>query len=80
MLQMNRLTSGGSPGAWFSVMRRKVLWTAGSDTRNTGRTVDAMETNRWHAESSSFSGTWGGRDTPLHVRRISRSLSRSLSL
>jgi hypothetical protein len=41
-------------------MRRKVLWMAGSDTRKTGRTVDAMETSRWQAERRSFSGTWGG--------------------
>ena len=57
---MSRLTSGGSPGELFSVMRRKVLWMAGSDTRKTGRTVDAMETSRWQAERRSFSGTWGG--------------------
>ena len=52
----------------FSVIRRKVLWIAGSDTKKTGRTVDAMETSRWQAERSSFSGTWGGGI--LKIRKI----------
>lgn len=32
--------------------------TADKVTKNTGRTVEVMETNRWHEDSSNFSGTW----------------------
>lgn len=52
-------TSWGNLWLWFSVIRLKMFCTAGSDTRNTGRTVVAMETRRWHADKSNFSGTCG---------------------
>ncbi len=52
-------TSWGNLWLWFSVIRLKMFCTADSDTRNTGRTVVAMETRRWHAHKSNFSGTCG---------------------
>ncbi len=52
-------TSWGNLLLWFSVIRLKMFCTAGRDTRNPGRTVVAMETRRWHADKSNFSGTCG---------------------
>lgn len=53
----HRPTSWVSWWLWFSVIRLKTFCTAGNDTKNTGRTVVAMETRRWHADSKSLPGT-----------------------
>lgn len=42
----------------MSVILLNTFCTAGMLIRNTGRTVVAKETSRWHADSSSFSCTW----------------------
>lgn len=51
--------------------------TAGKVTKNTGRTVEVMETNRWHEDSSNFSGTWIKKAQILFITKV---LLRSLSL
>lgn len=51
-------TLSGSRWAEVSVILLNTFCTAGMLIRNTGRTVVAKETSRWHADSSNFSCTW----------------------